>query len=82
MLLDKYVHKMSHERFVYTYTLIELDRRGYRRANAHKILEESNLGDRMFRDSMMFWHYDEKQWADWVIQDYEDIHKAAVSLVE
>ena len=68
-LIDKYIDKMSDRDMVYRYTLIELVRRGYRRVKAREMLMKSHIGDRMFRDPVVFWHYDEKRRADWVIDD-------------
>lgn len=68
-LIDKYISKMSDRNMVYRYTLIELVRRGYKRVEARKMLEHSHIGDRMFRDPVVFWHYAEERWADWVIED-------------
>ena len=69
MLLDKYVIKMSHERLAYVYTLIELVKRGYKRVEARKMINGSDLMKRLELDSIFFFHYDETRWADWVIED-------------
>lgn len=71
-VIDKYIGTMSDRNMAYRLTLIELVRRGYRRVDARAMLENSHLGDRMFRDPVVFWHYDERRWADWVIEDCSD----------
>lgn len=78
MLIDKYIDKMSDETMIYRYTLIELVSRGYKRAVARKMFNESRVYDRMRRDPVVFWHYDEQRWADWVIQDTEAQKKKEV----
>ncbi len=73
-VIEKYIGKMSDRNMAYRLTLIELVRRGYKRVEARKMITKSHLGDRMFNDPVVFWHYDEQRWADWVIQDYDMLH--------
>lgn len=78
-VIEKYICDMSDRNMAYRLTLIELVRRGYKRVIARKMLEQSHLGDRMFRDPVVFWHYDEQRWADWVIQDDKAKSKKAIT---
>ena len=78
-LIDKYIDKMPDEIMVYRYTLIELVSRGYKRTDAKKMFRMSRIYDRMRRDPVVFWHYDEQRWADWVIQDDKAKSKKAIT---
>jgi len=69
MLFERYIGKMSSERFAYACTLIELVKRGYRRVDAKKMIAKSDLMARLRFDNAFFFHYEEDQWADWVIED-------------
>lgn len=75
MILDKYIDKMSDERFYYTYVLIELVRRGYRRQDARKMITESKIIERCVKNPTFFNHYTPEYWADYVI---DKVNKIAV----
>ena len=70
MILDKY--KMTNERIVYCYTIIELAKRGYSYKNAKKTVMKSNIIQDMNDDPVFFFHYGPQTWADWVIDVNKD----------
>lgn len=75
MLMDKYVRKMSNERFAYVYTVIELVKRGKTYKEAREMIKKSYLMERLRMDHVFFFHYAEDQWADWVIEDCEHLDR-------
>ena len=71
MILDKYIGKMSDERFYYAYMLIELVRRGYRRQDARKMIEESKVLDKCTKNPLIFNHYPPEHWANYVEENHK-----------
>ena len=76
MILDKYLDKMTDERFYYAYMLVELVRRGHRRQDARKMIEESDIFARAEKDPAIFYHYPPERWADFVEESHK--YRAAV----
>lgn len=78
MILDKY--KMTNERVVYCYTIVEFLRRGYGLVEINKMLKNAKKVFELIKiDPEYFFHYDEDSWADCVIDaNNNDIPKEAV----
>lgn len=55
VILDKY--KMTNERVIYCYTIIELVKMGYSRKDAKDMVLKSNIIQDMKNDSVFFFHY-------------------------
>ena len=77
MILDRY--KMTNERVVYCYTIVELVKRGYNRKDAKNMVLKSNIIHDMNNDPTFFFHYGPQTWSDWVIDvNKDDAPKEAV----
>lgn len=66
---------MSNRRHVFCYSVLELMERGFKYADARKMVEESGYLDYTEKHPDIFFYYSRKDWADWIIEGFASAGK-------
>ena len=70
MVLDRYVNKMSNERFYYCFTKLALVKKGYPGRTAGEMMNKTQIMKRAGENPEIFYHYPPEKWADIVESNY------------